>query len=320
MSAPTAAVITIKAGIARASTEHDVQEAEATSCAAEKSAEMESAEKQIQIFDETPLPAAIMGLRCFLPTNWAVALIVPAALSLGNAILDERRWQMTNVLKVALGVAALSGMVIIPLSAKAECNDCSRPSSTRVNTSYSSKTVRQVNNVTRYKDVNNTRHVTHTRRIVNVTRVQPVTRVNVVTRVHNRTKVLTQNQNVAQTKTLPGVTQTVNGGTRRVSHGSGSNKVDTVYKYHTVQQVRNVTQYRDVNKTKVIKQINRHVTVTNVQPVTRVNLITRVHDRVVVHNKVENVSQRQVLPTRTITTAKTVQINHPTVYGSCGCR
>ncbi len=229
---------------------------------------------------------------------------------------------MQRLSKMLSGTAvlAVATLVAAPVAVQAQCEDCNRPvSSTKVNTSYQNKTVQRVNNVTRYKDVNNTKHVTHTKRIVNVTRVQPVTRVNVVTRVHNRTKILRENQNVAQTKTLPSRTQTTTGATQRIVHSSGSNKVDTVYKYNTVQQVRNVTQYKDVDRTKYVKHVNRLVTVTNVQPITRVNLITRVHDRTVVLNKIANVAQRQVLPTRTVTTGKTVQVNHKPVYASC-CR
>lgn len=229
---------------------------------------------------------------------------------------------MQRLSKMIWGAPALAVAIFVaaPMAARAQCEDCSRPvSSTKVNTSYQNKTVQKVNNVTRYKDVNNTKRVTHTKRVVNVTRVQPVTRVNVVTRVHNRTKILRENQNVAQIKMLPARTQTTTGATQRIVHSSGANKIDTVYKYNTVQQVRNVTQYKDVDRTKYVKHVNRWITVTSIQPITRVNLITRVHDRTVVRNKVENVAQRQVLPTRTVTTAKTIQVNHKPVYASC-CR
>lgn len=229
---------------------------------------------------------------------------------------------MRKVCRVLVSTAAMFGAALVsaPMAAQAQCEDCNRPvSSTKVNTKYQYKTVQKTNNVTRYKDVDNTKYVTHTKRIVNVTRVQPITRVNVVTRVHNRTKILTENQNMAQTKMLPARTETINGPTQRISHGSGADKVDTVYRYNTVQQVRNVTQYKDVDRTKYVKRINRLVTVTNVQPVTRVNLITRIHDRTVVRNKVENVAERQVLPMRTVTTGQTIQVNHKPVYASCGC-
>lgn len=215
-------------------------------------------------------------------------------------------------------LASTAAIVAVPLAAQAQCEDCNRPA-TKVDTKYQHKTVEQVQNVTKYKDVNNTKYVTHTKRIVNVTRIQPVTRVNVVTRVHNRTKILTENQNVAQTKTLPTRTITT-GQTQQVSHGGGSDKVDTVYRYKTVEQVKNVTQYKDVDRTKYVKHVNRLVTVTNVQPVMRVNLVTRVHNRTVVRNHTENVAQSQVLPTRTVTTAKTIQVSHAPTYGSCNCK
>jgi hypothetical protein len=127
---------------------------------------------------------------------------------------------MTTSLKALCGITALSVAVLAdPLTAQAQCEDCNRPvSSTKVNTSYKTNTVRRTQNVTRYKDVNKTRHVTHTKRVVTVNQIQPVTRVNVVTRVHNRTKILRENQNVAQSKTLP--TQTINSGsTQHLSEG-----------------------------------------------------------------------------------------------------
>ncbi|HVY42073.1 MAG TPA: hypothetical protein VG966_03525 [Hyphomicrobiaceae bacterium] len=229
---------------------------------------------------------------------------------------------MIKVLKALGGVAVLTGaaMVLAPLSAAAKCEDCNQPvSSTKVSTRYQHKTVQKVNNVTRYRDVNNTRYVTHTKRIVNVTRIQPVTRVNVVTRVHNRTKILHENQNVAQTRMLPARTETTSGGTQHISHGGETSKVSTVYRYKTVQKVNNVTQYKDVDRTRYVKHVNRLVTVTSVQPITRVHLVTRVHNRTVVRNRTENIAQTAMLPTRTITTAKTIQINHKPINASCGC-
>ena len=121
-------------------------------------------------------------------------------------------------------------------------------------------------------------------------------------------------------KTLP--TRTINSGsTQYLSEGpSGAqSKTDTVYRYNTVKQFRNVTQYKDVDRTKVVKHVNRLVTVTNVQPVMRVNTITRVHNRTVVNHKTVNVAQARTLPTQTITSAKTIQVNHKPVHASCGC-
>lgn len=99
-----------------------------------------------------------------------------------------------------------------------------------------------------------------------------------------------------------------------------STKVNTTYQYKTVQRVRNVTQYKDVNNTKYVKHVNRIVTVMRVQPVTRVNVVTRVHNRTVILRQTQHVGQTATLPTRTITTGKTIQINHSPTYGSCNCR
>jgi len=97
-------------------------------------------------------------------------------------------------------------------------------------------------------------------------------------------------------------------------------RVNTSYKYKTVQRVKNVTQYKDVNKTRYEKRVNRVINVTRIQPVTRVNVVTRVHNRTVVLHQTQNVAQVQTLPTRTMTTGKTVQINHAAVHRSCNCR
>jgi hypothetical protein len=96
-------------------------------------------------------------------------------------------------------------------------------------------------------------------------------------------------------------------------------KVTTTHKYKTVQRVRNVTQYKDVNKTSYQKHVKRIVNVTRIQPVTRVNVVTRVHNRMVVLHQTQNVAQTATLPTRTVTTGKTVQINHPTQHRNCNC-
>jgi hypothetical protein len=98
-----------------------------------------------------------------------------------------------------------------------------------------------------------------------------------------------------------------------------STKVNTVYRYKTVQSVRNVTQYKDVNRTKYHKHVTRIVNVTRVQPITRVNVVTRVHNRTVILRSTQNVAQSATLPTRTITTGKTVQVNHAPVTRACNC-
>jgi hypothetical protein len=97
-------------------------------------------------------------------------------------------------------------------------------------------------------------------------------------------------------------------------------RVHTSYKYKTVQRVNNVTKYKDVNRTRYEKVINRLVNVTRVQPITRVNVVTRVHNRTVVLHQAQNVAQVQTLPTHTVTTGKTIQINHAPVNRSCNCR
>jgi hypothetical protein len=117
------------------------------------------------------------------------------------------------------GVIVVAGAMTVGAQAPAfaQCAECQRAPTTKVNTVYRYKTVQSVKNVTQYKDVNRTRYQKHVTRIVNVTRVQPITRVNVVTRVHNRTVILRQTQNVAQTATLPVRTVTT-GQTIQVNH------------------------------------------------------------------------------------------------------
>ena len=96
-------------------------------------------------------------------------------------------------------------------------------------------------------------------------------------------------------------------------------KVKTIYRYKTVRSVRNVTRYRDVNRTRYQKHVTRVVNVTRVQPVTRVNVVTRVHNRTVILRATRNVAQTATLPTRTVTTGKTIHINHAPVFRSCNC-
>jgi len=204
----------------------------------------------------------------------------------------------------ATAMVSTLAFIAVPITAEAQCSDCPKPG---VTTSHSTKTVRPVTQSTRYKDVNNTRYVTHTRRVVNVTRVQPVTRVNVVTRVRHQNKVINKRENVARTRTLPAETVTTNR-TQVVSQGSGSDRVQTVYRYNTVQRVNNVTRYRDVNKINYVNRVHRHVTTTEVRPIHRVNVVTRVNNRVVVRNRVENVARTEMLPARTVTTARVVNV------------
>jgi hypothetical protein len=213
---------------------------------------------------------------------------------------------MAMLLRMAAATAIMSASAFVaaPPTAEAQCRDCPRPG---VTTSHSTKTVRPVTRSTRYRDVNNTRYVTHTRRVVNVTRVQPVTRVNVVTRVHRQNRIVNKRENVARTRTLPAQTVTT-GRTQVVSQGSGRDRVQTVYRYNTVQRVSNVTRYRDVNRVNYVQRVHRHVTTTEVRPIHRVNVVTRVHNRVVVRNRVENVARTEMLPARTITTARTVNM------------
>ena len=85
----------------------------------------------------------------------------------------------------------------------------------------------------------------------------------------------------------------------------------TSYRYRTVNRVTNSTRYRDVTKTHVRQHVNRVVTVTRVQPIHRVNVVTRVNHRTVVQNSTRHVAQTQMLPARTITTARTVNIGSP---------
>ncbi|MDQ8727991.1 hypothetical protein [Bradyrhizobium sp. LHD-71] len=215
---------------------------------------------------------------------------------------------MTLTIKYLAGLSAAAllsaSVAVLPATAEKRHHPIS---STKVNTSYKYNTQNRVNNVTRYRDINRTNHVTHTKRIVNVTRVQPINRVNMVTRVHNRTAVLRENQNVAQTRMLPGRTITT-GQTRRIVHNTARPSTSTVYRYHTVNKVNNITRYKDVNRTRYMKLINRNVNVTRIQPITRVNVVTRIHDRTAVRNRVVNVAQTRVLPAKTITTSKVIQM------------
>ena len=213
---------------------------------------------------------------------------------------------MAKVLRYVAATAIVSASAFIAgsMAAEAQCRDCPRPGTT---TSYSTKTTRPVTQSTRYRDVNNTRYVTHTRRVVNVTRVQPVTRVNVVTRIRYQNRIVNKRENVARTRTLPAQTVTT-GRTQVVSQGTGSDRVQTVYRYNTVQRVSNVPRYRDVNRVNYVNRVHRHITTTEVRPIHRVNVVTRVHNRVVVRNRVENVARTEMLPARTITTARTVNL------------
>ena len=96
-------------------------------------------------------------------------------------------------------------------------------------------------------------------------------------------------------------------------------KTNTVTKFRTVNRVQNVTRFKDVNRTKYQRHVTRFVTVTRVQPIQRVHLVTRVHNRTVILRQSQSVARTMNLPMRTVTTGKTIQINHAPSYGSC-CR
>jgi hypothetical protein len=85
-------------------------------------------------------------------------------------------------------------------------------------------------------------------------------------------------------------------------------KTTTSYRCRTVNRVKNVTRYRDTTRTHVARRLHRTVTVTRVQPITRVHLVNRVHNRVVFRTVNQNVAQTRMLPARTITTSKTIQL------------
>jgi hypothetical protein len=221
---------------------------------------------------------------------------------------------MTSTNKLCAVAAALVGAAIVtaPVSAQARCigDNCKRPiSSTKVNTSYNYNTVRKVQNVTRYRDIDRPRHVTNVNRVVNVTRIQPINRVNTVTRVHNRTAILNETQRASRTAMLPAQSSTT---AKTVNLGGHipAPKVNTTYRYNTVQKVNNVTRYNDVNRTRYVKNIHRIVNVTRVQPMIHTNVVTRIHDRPVVTSKTVNLSETRTLPARTISTGKTIHINH----------
>jgi hypothetical protein len=80
-----------------------------------------------------------------------------------------------------------------------------------------------------------------------------------------------------------------------------------------------VTRYKDVNRTNYQKHVTRIVNVTRVQPITRVNVVTRVHNRTVILRQTQNVAQTATLPTRTITTGQTIQVNPAPVSRACNC-
>jgi hypothetical protein len=61
------------------------------------------------------------------------------------------------------------------------------------------------------------------------------------------------------------------------------------------------------------------VNVTRVQPIRRVHLVTRVHNRTVILRQTQSSAKTTSLPMRTVTTGKTIHINHPATYGTC-CR
>jgi hypothetical protein len=96
-------------------------------------------------------------------------------------------------------------------------------------------------------------------------------------------------------------------------------KTNTVHRYKTVNRVHNVTRFKDVNRTRYQRHVTRVVHVTRVQPIQRVHLVTRVHNRTMILRQTQNVAQTRSLPMRTVTTGKTIHINHAPTFGSC-CR
>lgn len=85
-------------------------------------------------------------------------------------------------------------------------------------------------------------------------------------------------------------------------------KATSSFRYKTVNRVRHVTRYKDTTRTHVVPRIHRVVTVTRVQPITRVTMVKRVHNRVLYRTLRRHVAQTRVLPTKTVTTAKTIQL------------
>ena len=84
--------------------------------------------------------------------------------------------------------------------------------------------------------------------------------------------------------------------------------VSTTYKYNTVRRVQNVTRYRNVTRPRHVTNVNRVVHVTRIQPVTRVNTVTRVHYRTVVLNEAQRAARTRMLPARSASTGKTVNM------------
>jgi hypothetical protein len=97
-------------------------------------------------------------------------------------------------------------------------------------------------------------------------------------------------------------------------------KSRTVTKYRTVNRVQNVTRFKDVNRTRYQRHVTRFVTVTRVQPIQRVHLVTRVHNRTVILRQSQSVARTMSLPMRTVTTGKTIHINHAPTFGGTCCR
>jgi hypothetical protein len=117
----------------------------------------------------------------------------------------------------------------------------------------------------------------------------------------------------SMTMQAPAQAQCVNCGRAPVT------KTNTVYRYKTVRSVKNVTRFRDVNRMRYQRHVTRVVNVTRVQPITRVNVVTRVHHRTVILRQTQRVAQTASLPMRTVTTGKTIHINHAPRFGTC-CR
>lgn len=223
---------------------------------------------------------------------------------------------MMKSFKTIFAIAALASASIVAMSVSGQAQEAKRSiPTTKVNTVYQDgQTTRQVRNVTKYRDIERPRVVTHTKRIVNVTRVQPVTRVNEVTRVHNRTAVVRENRYGTQTKVLP--TRHIQTSKTIVNRAHVAPSSETVYRYKTVRQVKNLTRVRDVHNTRYVRHVNRIVKINHVQPVVRENVVTRIHERPQVVTRNRYINQTEVLPTRTIRSAKTVRINDGTTYSN----
>ena len=100
----------------------------------------------------------------------------------------------------AVSAALIAAVAFIGTSdeASAGCKRCGP-----VAPVYQYRTVNNVMNKTRYRDVRRTNYVHKTRLIYNVTRVRPIVRVHTVTRVHHYTIPVIRNVSVSSVQRLP---------------------------------------------------------------------------------------------------------------------